>query len=287
MLNRFVTVSTIVVGSGWLVLLTASGCSAAAPSTSSSAQGAGGTRSVTAHGGKSGGGGALISTASGGSLITLFPNDSGANSCQKLSCTLPGGQYCGEVGDGCLGKMICPACDNDWVCTQGLCKGGPSCVARTACNDGQTVYCGKIGDDCGGELDCGSCPAPATCGGTGVPGVCGDPACVPISCKFTAGKGQYCGVIGDGCGRSLDCGGCADGRDCGGEGIPGVCPGSTGGLGCTGIRCNVETCSTAGVTTSVSGIVYDPAGVNPLYNVRVYVPNAPLDPIPTGATCEQ
>jgi hypothetical protein len=41
------------------------------------------------------------------------------------------------------------------------------------------------------------------------------------------------------------------------------------------------------MTTTLSGVVYDPAGVNPLYNVRVYVPNAPLDPIPTGATCEQ
>jgi hypothetical protein len=56
--------------------------------------------------------------------------------------------------------------------------------------------------------------------------------------------------------------------------------------GCLGIRCNVETCQNGG-TTSLSGVVYDPAGVNPLYNVRVYVPNAPLDDIPTGATCEQ
>jgi hypothetical protein len=39
--------------------------------------------------------------------------------------------------------------------------------------------------------------------------------------------------------------------------------------------------------TTVSGVVYDPAGVNPLYNVWVYVPNEPLEDIPTGATCER
>ena len=32
--------------------------------------------------------------------------------------------------------------------------------------------------------------------------------------------------------------------------------------------------------------VYDPAGVTPLYNVAVYVPNSTVDPIPTGASCE-
>jgi hypothetical protein len=41
------------------------------------------------------------------------------------------------------------------------------------------------------------------------------------------------------------------------------------------------------VKTTVSGVVYDPAGVNPLYNVWVYVPNEPLEEIPTGATCER
>ncbi len=33
--------------------------------------------------------------------------------------------------------------------------------------------------------------------------------------------------------------------------------------------------------------MYDPSGKLPLYNVIVYVPNAPLEPIPDGATCDQ
>ncbi len=43
------------------------------------------------------------------------------------------------------------------------------------------------------------------------------------------------------------------------------------------VRCD------GGATTSISGTVYDPAGLNPLYNVIVSIPNAALTAIPTGA----
>jgi hypothetical protein len=49
---------------------------------------------------------------------------------------------------------------------------------------------------------------------------------------------------------------------------------------CVGLQCQITCASTA-----ISGKVYDPAGLIGLYNVYVYVPNAPLAPIPTGPVC--
>src|SRR5213076_3275639 len=73
--------------------------------------------------------------------------------------------------------------------------------------------------------------------------------------------------------------------------------GGSGNTGpCVNLQCQQTTCTlgsckempcAAGTRTSVSGIVYDPAGKVPLYNVIVYVPNQAPAPFAAGATCDR
>lgn len=55
---------------------------------------------------------------------------------------------------------------------------------------------------------------------------------------------------------------------------------------CVGLQCQQTACP-GGVTTSISGTAYAPNGKLPLYNVMVYVPNAPLEPLPVGVSCDR
>jgi hypothetical protein len=59
-----------------------------------------------------------------------------------------------------------------------------------------------------------------------------------------------------------------------------------GDPGCAGASCGPapSACANGGRTT-LSGTVYAPSGTLPLYNVMVYVPSAPLEPLSSGATC--
>jgi hypothetical protein len=61
--------------------------------------------------------------------------------------------------------------------------------------------------------------------------------------------------------------------------------GDGGSTACTGIACNVQTCGGGGSTT-VSGTVYAPNGTLPLYDVQVFIPNAPLLPLTKGVQCQ-
>ncbi len=50
---------------------------------------------------------------------------------------------------------------------------------------------------------------------------------------------------------------------------------------CTGLQCKVSTSCAPGSETKITGVVRDPAGLNPVYNALVFIPNDPVAPLPT------
>jgi hypothetical protein len=101
-----------------------------------------------------------------------------------------------------------------------------------------------------------------------------------------------------GCGSSQDLSafGDSDGGGAGGSGAPAF--GATGdgsgyhgdGGPCRNLQCLQTDCTTKGLAadaTSVSGVVYDPAGKNPIYNAIVYIPNDPVKPLTKGVVCDK
>jgi hypothetical protein len=96
-------------------------------------------------------------------------------------------------------------------------------------------------------------------------------------------------------GDSGGAGGSGSGRDAGVPDAPGAQPDvpiggtggvtSTGGLASTGGIASTGGACNGGANTTISGVIYDPAGLNPLYNVIVSIPSAALDPISTGVSC--
>lgn len=75
-----------------------------------------------------------------------------------------------------------------------------------------------------------------------------------------------------------------------GGGNVGGMAGACKNLQCAQTSCKVGACTQkecASGQTTVTGMVYDPAGKVPLYNVIVYVPNGPVLPFTAGATCDR
>ena len=105
---------------------------------------------------------------------------------------------------------------------------------------------------------------------------------VPVSCQCSASNTFDTNEGGNGTGGTGNTGGTGL---TGGTFDPGLDAGG-GSSVCENLECQQVNCD-GGVTTTLSGTIYDPSGTLPLYNVGVYVPNAALDPVPDGLSCDQ
>jgi hypothetical protein len=204
-------------------------------------------------------------------------------------CTFPGGQLCGRIGSACgRGFVDCGNCtEPGFSCgafgLRNVCGALPDSGAckLVVCDPPGGQYCGMIGGGCGNVLDCGTCRAPFTCGGGGVPNVCGIPGpidCTPVVCN--PGSVTFCGSIGDGCGKALECGACPTGQRC----TDNVCSGP-----CS-LCTQIAVCDGA-VTTTITGTAVTAALTNPtpLSGALVFIPDlavgAKLPPLADGPVC--
>ncbi|HTV22381.1 MAG TPA: hypothetical protein VMG12_27020, partial [Polyangiaceae bacterium] len=146
----------------------------------------------------------------------------GTLGCERLTCERLD-QPCGVMPDGCGGTIDCGVCADGAAC--GVVK--PStctvlsdlCVPATAAEACAGKQCGVEGDGCGGTLDCGSCSADEVCGSLrafqcGAAATGSDTEC-PARIESCVEAGAECGLVGNGCGGTIDCGGCGGGQLCG------------------------------------------------------------------------
>ena len=103
-----------------------------------------------------------------------------------VSCT---SDSCDENLDACVSTPVDGNCDDQNECTADICDGQQGCL-NTPVQDGTT---------------CSSAPQ-----GQCLSGAC---VCVPETCQSL---GAECGLIGDGCGNTLNCGSADDGLACNG-----------------------------------------------------------------------
>ena len=158
------------------------------------------------------------------------------------------GSVDGALGDGSLGGH-----EGGMFGGDATTDGGGLC--KTCKELGYT--CGKNGDGCGHEIDCGSCTYPEFCGGGGFSkcggnlgvGPDGGPICTPKTC---ASLGYTCGMAGDGCGHTLDCGTCTNPEYCGGGGFS-KCGGNNGMTPDGGYICTPKTCGQLGYDCGLAG----------------------------------
>jgi hypothetical protein len=134
------------------------------------------------------------------------------------------GAACGLTKNSCGVRLSCPECAS-----------GKECDPDTnQCVNCTNVTCEQLGYECGSAwLGCGSRSANQTncgsCADAAKP-VCNpyfnkcEPSCTPAPTPQLCTNAQAeCGIISDGCGGYVDCGGCPAGMQCGAQGDANRC----------------------------------------------------------------
>ena len=171
-------------------------------------------------------------------------------------------------------------------------QGGTSVSTTGAGGYAGVSGAGGVGPS-GGETGAGGTGGQAATATGGAPAACVPGASVGCVCATGQQGAQVCtqaGTFG-----VCECASpTADAGDAGGAGGSGL--GGSGGRADAGaadapvgqpdvpVDGAGGTCN-GGANTTISGVVYDPAGMNPLYNVIVSIPSAAPSPFPTGVSC--
>jgi hypothetical protein len=242
----------------------------------------GGGPSVSASGKKSGddtggaGGGTGEGGEGAGGTTIIPPDECEPKTCEDLE------KNCGAVADGCGEIIQCGECEDGHICgfkTANVCSTDDDIddlcekVSEDEACDGKE--CGVEGDGCGGTYECGECGRDEACGieeafqcdvmpdGT-------DDDC-PAEIPSCADVDAECGIIGNGCGGTIDCdmetGGCDDDEVCGFGGpqkcgAPPTCTPIPAATACAG-KCGIVS---NGCGVEVNGGIIDCSAMFPCPN---------------------
>ncbi len=119
-----------------------------------------------------------------------------------------------------------------------------------------------------------------------------NPLLIPLAALLAGTFGYACGgsnsTTGAGGGGTTTIATTTTGQGAGGgeSGAGGDIFSTSSGVSCKNLECQQVKCA-GNAKTTVSGVISDPKGDVPLYNVVVYVPNAPLAALPEGASCDK
>jgi hypothetical protein len=246
------------------------------------AWGCGGGPSVSSKGDRRDGKGGSAGSGTGeggegtGGTTIIPPDECEPKTCEELE------KNCGKVADGCGEIIECGECEGGHVCgfkTANVCSTDDDIddlcmkVSEEDACDGKE--CGVEGDGCGGTYECGECGRDEACGieeafqcdvvPDGTDDDC--PAMIPSCADVDA----ECGIIGNGCGGTIDCdmetGGCDNDEVCGFGGpqkcgAPPSCTPTPAATACAG-KCGIVS---NGCGVEVNGGIIDCSAMFPCPN---------------------